>query len=298
MVGLVLFSLLVSQVASQNFLGYNLCSPSPCGRNTQCREEASRVVCSCLSGYFGNPLDGCRRECETDSECSSSRACINFRCADPCTVCGVYADCRVVNHRAVCSCPANFLGDPFKRCYPECTQHEDCPRSQACFNLKCTNPCTAGAICGVGANCEVENHKAICSCPKGYTGHPFESCRPFDKSELCSPNPCGINAECKEGTDNAGNDRPVCFCRAGYLGDPLVACNRGECTGHSDCPANKACYGYKCVDPCVSTTAQSGRVCGTNARCDARNHFAICSCPVGYEGDPLTSCRLSSKFTG
>ena len=73
-----------------------MCSPTPCGGNTRCREESSRVVCSCLDGYFGNPLDGCRHECESDAECGFSTSCINFRCSDPCTACGVYADCRVV----------------------------------------------------------------------------------------------------------------------------------------------------------------------------------------------------------
>merc|ERR1711973_935273 len=195
--------------------------------------ENARAVCSCRDGFFGNPIDGCKHECESDFECGSDRACINFRCDDPCTSCGTYAECRVTNH------------------------------------------------------------KAICSCPKGYTGHPFDRCRPFTKSDLCEPNPCGSNADCKPGTDRSGNDRPVCFCRAGFLGDPLVSCNRGECVDHEDCAANRACYGYKCVDPCVSTSSRSGQVCGTSARCDARNHGAVCSCPVGYDGDPLTSCRPS-----
>jgi len=270
---------------------FDFCSPTPCGRNTKCRVQNSRAVCSCLDGYFGNPIDECRHECESDAECGGDKSCLNYRCDDPCTSCGTYADCRVSNHRAICSCPENFLGDPFSRCYPECTQHEDCSSSQACFSLKCVNPCTGA--CGENADCRVENHKAICSCPKGYTGHPFDRCRPFDKSDLCNPDPCGSNAMCKPGTDRSGNDRPVCFCRAGFLGDPLVSCNRGECVDHADCSANKACYGYKCVDPCVSTTSRSGAVCGSNARCDARNHGAVCSCPVGYEGDPLSDCRVS-----
>lgn len=267
----------------------DFCNPTPCGANTKCRVENNRAVCSCLDGWMGNPIQGCRRECESDSECDANRACTNFRCQDPCGSCGTYADCNIRNHRAICSCPANFLGDPFTRCYPECTQHEECPQSQACFNLKCVNPCTDA--CGIGAECRVENHKAICSCPKGYTGHPFDRCRPFDKSDLCNPNPCGIDADCKPGSDRSGNDRPVCFCRAGYLGDPLVSCRRGQCIDHADCAANQACYGYQCVDPCTSTTSRS--VCGIGARCDARNHGAVCSCPIGYDGDPLSECRVS-----
>jgi len=54
----------------------------------------------------------------------------------------------------------------------------------------------------------------------------------WHSGDLCEPNPCGSNADCKPGTDRSGNDRPVCFCRAGFLGDPLVSCNRGECVDH------------------------------------------------------------------
>ena len=135
----------------------------------------------------------------------------------------------------------------------------------------------------------------------------------FASGDLCNPNPCGVDADCKPGSDRSGNDRPVCFCRAGYLGDPLVSCRRGQCIDHAviqpfidkipkqqnfkitfflqDCSANQACYGYQCVDPCTSTTSRS--VCGIGARCDARNHGAVCSCPIGYDGDPLSECRVS-----
>lgn len=37
------------------------------------------------------------------------------------------------------------------------------------------------------------------------TGDPFISCRPFTKEDLCSPNPCGTNAQCVPGHDNTGN---------------------------------------------------------------------------------------------
>ncbi|KAK4014726.1 neurogenic locus notch homolog protein 1 [Daphnia magna] len=281
-----------SNLASRQ-TGGDYCTPTPCGANSKCRVENNRAVCSCQDGFMGNPIEGCRRECETDSQCDANRACLGFRCTDPCGSCGTYADCNVRNHRAICSCPANFLGDPYSRCYPECTQHEECRPSQACFNLKCVDPCQGA--CGDRAECRVENHKAICSCPKGYTGHPFTACRPFDKSDLCNPNPCGTDADCKPGTDRQGNDRPVCFCRVGYLGDPLVGCRRGQCIDHADCPGQQACYGYQCVDPCTSTSSSRSSVCGIGARCDARNHGAVCSCPIGQDGDPLVECRASFR---
>ena len=53
------------------------------------------------------------------------------------------------------------------------------------------------------------------------------SCRPFEKKDLCTPNPCGPGAQCQAGFDRSGTDRPVCTCPAGYRGDPLVSCSRG-----------------------------------------------------------------------
>ena len=118
----------------------------------------------------------------------------------------------------------------YSRCYTECTRHDDCASNKACVKLKCRDPCydPNPNVCGQGATCEATNHKAVCSCPKGYTGDPFVSCRQFEKRDLCNPNPCGPGANCQAGFDRSGSDRPVCTCPAGYRGDPLVSCNRGN----------------------------------------------------------------------
>ena len=41
--------------------------------------------------------------------------------------------------------------------------------SQACVKFQCKDPCREPNpnVCGQGANCEVKNHKPICSCPRG-----------------------------------------------------------------------------------------------------------------------------------
>lgn len=52
----------------------------------------------------------------------------------------------------------------------------------------------------------------------------------------------------------------------------------------TECGHNKACRNGNCVNPCSGS-------CGPNANCDVRNHVAVCSCPAGYKGDPLSSCR-------
>ena len=93
------------------------CEPNPCGPNTDCRVEAGRPVCSCLPGYYGDPITECRPECVINTECLSSQACIKQKCQDPCPgTCGISALCKVVNHNPICFCPNDLTGDPFVRC--------------------------------------------------------------------------------------------------------------------------------------------------------------------------------------
>jgi len=108
---------------------------------------------------------------------------------------------------------------------------------------------------------------------------------------LCSPNPCGREAECKEGLDRSGEPRPICTCPRGYRGNALVACRRGECFNDSECSPDRACFDYKCKDPCKGPDTS----CGANANCKVVNHGAVCSCPSGYQGNPLSSCVSSRR---
>lgn len=92
------------------------CSPSPCGPNSNCREHNGQAVCSCQPNFIGTPPD-CRPECRVSSECSSDRACINNRCADPCpNICGIGSVCHTTNHNPICACPSGYTGDPFQQC--------------------------------------------------------------------------------------------------------------------------------------------------------------------------------------
>lgn len=91
------------------------CNPSPCGANAQC----SNGVCSCLTEYYGDPYSGCRPECVLSSDCSREKTCIRNKCVDPCPgTCGQTAECVVINHIPICSCPVNYTGDPFIQCRP------------------------------------------------------------------------------------------------------------------------------------------------------------------------------------
>lgn len=66
-----------------------------------------------------------------------------------------------------------YRGNPLIACErPECTTDADCPYYLACTNEKCMDPCD----CAPSAQCRVDNHRASCRCPQGYTGDPRKSC--------------------------------------------------------------------------------------------------------------------------
>lgn len=95
----------------------NPCQPSPCGPNSQCRENNGQAICSCLPEFSGSP-PGCRPECVVSSECALNKACINRKCADPCqNACGSNSICHVNNHNPICICQNGFTGNPLSQCY-------------------------------------------------------------------------------------------------------------------------------------------------------------------------------------
>lgn len=94
----------------------NVCEPSPCGPNSQCRQINEQAVCSCLPNYIGMPPN-CRPECIVNSECDLNKACVRQKCEDPCpNTCGLRAHCTVRNHNPICACPPGYTGDPFTQC--------------------------------------------------------------------------------------------------------------------------------------------------------------------------------------
>jgi hypothetical protein len=63
-------------------------------------------------------LKGCGPECSVDDECPNDKACIGFKCKDPCPgSCGIEASCRVEKHHPVCTCNHGLTGNPITRCY-------------------------------------------------------------------------------------------------------------------------------------------------------------------------------------
>jgi len=233
-------------------LPQNPCNPSPCGPNSQCREINNQAVCSCVPGYIGSP-PSCRPECVLSSDCALNRACLNQKCLDPCPgTCGIGAQCLVVNHNPICSCPFRQTGNPFVQCIPirksaffsamTTTRFKYVFTEDEPVVVPSTDPCQPSP-CGPYSECRVINGQASCSCLVNYAGSP-PNCRPECVSNNeCSfnlacinqkcrdpcPGVCGLNAECR-----VVSHVPECYCIFGFIGNPFVSCAVQICK-HLNC---------------------------------------------------------------
>ena len=90
------------------------CNPSPCGSNALCDDG----ICTCLPEFQGNAYAGCRPECVLNNDCPRDRACIRNKCDNPCQggACASNAQCAVINHVPMCSCPTGMTGNAFSLC--------------------------------------------------------------------------------------------------------------------------------------------------------------------------------------
>lgn len=242
-----------------------------CGANADCHVVSHIPICTCMSGYTGDPFTQCIFQQITPVQATST----------PCTPspCGSNAICKEQNAAGSCSCLPEYTGNPYEGCRPECLVNSDCSSNLACVRSKCRDPCPGA--CGLNANCRVMLHLPQCTCNPGYSGDPFTYCNVAQEEQPavrdpCSPSPCGPNSQCR-----VVNGQSVCTCLPEFMGSP-PGC-RPECTVSSECPTNRACVNKKCGDPCPGT-------CGINSRCEIINHTPICSCPPGFTGDPFVSC--------
>lgn len=103
---------------------------------------------------------------------------------DPCnpSPCGPNAQCN----DGVCSCLAEYQGDPYSGCRPECVLSIDCAQNKACIRNKCLDPCPG--TCGENAECITVNHVPSCSCSEGLTGNPFVACKKIESKNIYRKN--------------------------------------------------------------------------------------------------------------
>merc|ERR1712088_574813 len=288
----------------------------PCGRGADCKATRYKAVCSCPRDHTGDPFVSCRPFTPED-------LCRPNPCG-PNAYCKPGIDNRTGEDRPVCLCNEGYRGNGVTGCTRgECNslQHNTCPNDRACYDSSCIDPCGptfcgGSPCCNPTANCRAVDHLAECSCPPGTEGEPRAdrggTCRRSantrpgrsigsrgvgggnrggSSGNLCQPNPCGQDAQCNVGTDRRGDPRPVCTCPRGYTGDALRVCLRGECFHDDECPGHLACFDYQCKDPCLGPNSS----CGSNAQCKVSNHGPVCSCPDGYQGDPLSQCFRSRR---
>lgn len=170
--------------------------PGVCGFNAECHVVNHSPACSCLPGYTGDPLQGCRNIPPPSKRLlSPALRFITYKTiciqevhdpVDPCrpSPCGANSDCLVSHGNAVCSCRPSFIGSP-PNCRPECVVSSECGQTLACVNMKCVDPCPG--TCGYNARCQVINHNPICSCNAGYNGDPFVRCNLEQSKSMLSP---------------------------------------------------------------------------------------------------------------
>jgi hypothetical protein len=141
--------------------------PGTCGIDAQCVVQVHNPYCSCPPGFVGDPFVRCtfdKRPPPENNPCNPSP-------------CGSNTVCTFLDGGPVCDCMnENYIGNPNIGCKPECVLNTECPSTQACINMKCTDPCPG--TCGLYAECRVVNHRAVCTCLKGYQGDPFRQCHP------------------------------------------------------------------------------------------------------------------------
>ena len=186
-------------------------------------------------------------------------------------------------------------------CVAGCTSDAQCGGGEACISSQCQDPC-ASSPCGSCAQCEVSDHKALCSCPASSTGNPTLECLPLTFACSASSD-CGRGDRCEAG---------VCVkkCRASKDCECGKSCVEGrcrqECSGSVPCPQGHLCQAGSCLpgclldadcgdqevcrdgscqDPC--TTAS----CAASAECVVSSHRPVCTCPQGLQGNPKLECR-------
>lgn len=162
-----------------------------CGLNSVCEVINHIPICSCEPGLTGDPFRRCIKEPAgkiiifeqiyyfylffTKKIVEMYYFFFLVSKIAPCSPspCGPYSICQVQGNRAVCSCSPGYRGTP-PSCRPECLVSTECAPSLSCINQKCIDPCENS--CGLNANCIVNYHKPLCSCPRGFVGDPFIQC--------------------------------------------------------------------------------------------------------------------------
>lgn len=179
-----------------------------CGENALCSVQDHMKICLCPDGFQGDANKQCTPyECKKDEECESMKKCgTDGFCRNPCLeqgMCGTNAQCRVVDRKALCTCPPGFVGNSQIAC--------ELGKSGGCLNH----------VCGVNAKCITSTDGYDCICEDGCTGDAYKSCIcEHDLYNLCKDKLCGAWAQCVVEDSVA-----QCTCPTDKpIGDPTIEC--------------------------------------------------------------------------
>jgi len=182
------------------------CANVPCGANSRCVNTIGSFTCHCITGYVGNPYDGCTNVNE---------------CAAATSPCGDNTVCEDIDGSFDCHCVAGYQRDGLVG---------------PCFDI----PECAGDPCGDNSVCEELPGSYKCECLTGYedASEAGDGLAPtcVDLNECLLGNPCDPLVECI----NLAGSFACDTCPPGYSGNSYKP---GRCViskaGHYVDPGNQ-----------------------------------------------------------
>lgn len=259
-----------------------------CAFNEKCVQGNCLLTCRLDNDCFLGHIclhNLCTFGCRADEDCNANEACLGNKCANPCEVtpCGPNSKCTVINQRASCSCPPDFIPNPSAKvaCLrspgPSCQANRDCLQGTACMSGICTPVCSSNANCLSNERCD---SLGVCRslCRRD------EDCQSGEICEgLVCLSGCRADVECQENLACINNQ-----CIGKLFIDYCVHAFLANVRKVENSVINTYLNLYYFSDPCSLPNA-----CGINAQCSVVNHWKQCSCPDSLIGDPLINCRQS-----
>ena len=258
--------------------GYYACTACPSVANAA--QQGANLVCTVSGG--GGPIstvDACKpgytlvsgsTACAIDAtdDCTSNRCGAGGTCCDG-TFTNANAGCSNNGlNMFTCHCATGYTGGGQDTpCVIDTT--DDCSDS----------PCGPGGTCCDGVltgsgGCSNDGVGTFsCACAAGYTGGGQDTPCTVDKSDDCSPNPCGAGGTCTDDYAFAYD----CSC-ATYFTD------LGQ-------PHNGRCYATGCGQPANPADGTKNPCLNGAKGCTVSGGRAVCACAYGWAGETCAAGR-------
>ncbi|MPC53461.1 hypothetical protein E2C01_047354 [Portunus trituberculatus] len=290
-----------------NSLCLNICHPGLCGYDADCQTVGHRPTCICPPGTTGNPTEKCIALATEPPVTLSPPIGETSHLPDPFIVAGVGTSSSPpppltelpTTRPPEISSPRPTIPPVIAPVAIACKNDDHCPVDNSCLNHLCYDVCSLG-ICGEDAECKIDIHRPVCSCPPGTTGHPTVKCHallgitttpstpltgtppsPLDEPLIpISPPPSTIPPPTADHQPPRPSPPPVSRPEPPPTAPPQPV----GCESTSNCPLDNSCVNHLCMDICHPG------LCGENAECSTKYHKVLCTCPPGTTGNPTLKC--------